>query len=724
MATLTAQVKGRTISAAAELRGRLSARAVPVLDRARLALWIPVLFGAGIGAYFALPVEPEIWSAVVSLILFLGTAIVFRRGRRTMYILGLAGALVAAGFAAAQIRNAFVAAPVLAKETGPVRVSARVLNVQPTDRGLRLTLDRVSIPRIAASATPARVRITVRSLKIQPLPGDRISALAILQPPPAPSYPGGFDFARKAWFERIGGVGFALGAVSVVEHGNGAGWHIRLARLRLNLTKRILAASSERLGPVAAALLTGERRAIPKESLAAMRDSGLAHLLAISGLHIGLVAGLLFFAVRLGLALIEPVALRYPIKKYAAAAAIAGALAYLLISGATIPTQRAFLMVSIVMFAVMIDRTAISMRLVAVSAIAVLLLAPESLLSASFQMSFAAVIGLVAVYEATASSFTRLRQRGGIMGSRLGLFIVATILTTLVASTATAPFAIYHFNRIALYGLAANLFAVPVMAMWIMPFGLLGFLLMPFGLEAIGLVPMGWGIGLVLWIAESISALPGSVAMITPMTTSGLTVVALGGLWLCLNRAAIRFLGVPVVAVGLASAALVAKPDLLLSQDGKLAAIVLEKDDVAMSPGKGRNFERDMWKRRLAVAEAPAWDLSGVSRRGQAGCDGLGCVFHIGGKSIALVNDPQAAFEDCGRVDHVILLARVPRRLCRGGDIAVSTFHIWRDGAHTVRFTPDGPVVQSSREARGDRPWSRISDRKRQYLRTRPTSRP
>ena len=217
-----------------------------------------------------------------------------------------------------------------------------------------------------------------------------------------------------------------------------------------------------------------------------MRDSGLAHLLAISGLHIGLVAGLIFFLVRLALACVEPIALRYPIKKIAAGVAVTGAFGYLVISGATLPTQRAFVMVSIVMAAVMLDRTAISLRLVALAAGIILILSPEALLSASFQMSFAAVIALVAVYEYAAPRTAAWRERGGILSSRIAMFVAATILTTVVASLATAPFAIYHFNRVALFGLLANMLAVPMMAMWIMPTGLLSMLLMPLGLEWVG----------------------------------------------------------------------------------------------------------------------------------------------------------------------------------------------------------------------------------------------
>ena len=730
MATLTAQIRGNAAHWAATLRARFlpERKAVTgearVLGYGRYAPWIPVLFGAGIALYFWLPAEPADWPAGAVLIAMFLTAIAQRRNRALVFFAVVAIGTVAAGFGAAQIQTGIVSAPVLAREIGPVRVAARVVAVEPTETGVRLTLDNVTIARRTIGEVPDRVRISVRSARTDPLPGDRIEVTAILQPPPSPSLPGGFDFARKAWFERIGGVGFALGGVTVTDRPEDASWRIALARLRLDLTARIMAAAGDRIGPVAAALMTGERRAIPKEALASMRDSGLAHLLAISGLHIGLVAGLLFFTVRLGLACIEPVALRYPIKKYAAVAAIAGAFAYLLISGATIPTQRAFLMVSIVMLAVMIDRTAISMRLVAISAIVVLLAAPESLLSASFQMSFAAVVGLVAVYEAAAPAMSRVRQRGGILGSRIGLFIAATALTTLVAGAATAPFAIYHFNRVALYGLAANLVAVPVMAMWIMPFGILSFLLMPLGLESLGLVPMGWGIAIVLEVADRVATLPGAVALVPPMPTVGLAVLALGGLWLCLTRGRRRLLGVPLMGAGLLSIVAVTPPDVIVSRDGDLVAINLGKQGVVMSPGSGKAFERDMWQRRLAAADVGDWPSGGIGPAGALGCDSDGCILQTGKQTVALVFDPAAAVEDCGRVDHVILLTRVPHGMCRDGSVIVSIFHIWRDGALAIRFTENGPSVETSRVVRGDRPWSRLSNRKRQYLRTRPTSRP
>ena len=328
------------------------------------------------------------------------------------------------------------------------------------------------------------------------------------------------------------------------------------------------------------------------------------------------------------------------------------------------------------------------------------------------------VVGLVAIYEVTATRMSALRHRGGILGSRIGLFVAATLLTSLVASLATAPFAIYHFNRIALFGLMANLVAVPVMAMWIMPLGIVSFLLMPVGLESLALVPMGWGISLVLWIAERVAALPGSVALVPSMPTAGLVLLALGGIWLCVFRDRLRFCGLPFIALGFLSILLVKAPDIIVNRDGGLVAVNLGGGRVVMSPGNGNGFERDMWQRSLAVGTTEPWPSGGIDGSSRIGCDASGCIAEIAGNTVAIVTDPMAAIDDCSNADYVILLTRVPRRMCGDGRIVLSTFRIWRDGAHAIRFTSDGPIVETSRERRGDRPWSRISDKRRQYIDT------
>ncbi|MEE8333067.1 MAG: ComEC/Rec2 family competence protein, partial [Alphaproteobacteria bacterium] len=502
-------------------------------ERARWGLWGPVALGVGIGVYFAFDAEPERWTGPTALVVALGLMASSRRLGIIPHLLAWALMLGALGFSAAQLRTQLVDAPVITKKTGAVMIDAVVGRVEIRTGHRRLWLQPSHIDRLAAVATPERVRVRSHGVTPPLRPGDRIRVRAMLHPPPGPAAPGAFDFARRAWFQRLGGVGFAIGRIVVVDRPAPVGLATRIQAFRHDLTRRILAALPGPPGAVAAALMTGERGAIPENVLSAMRDAGLAHLLAISGLHIGLVGGLLFFAVRLLLAFNETITLRYPIKKWAALAAVIGSFGYLLVSGGTLPTQRAFLMLALALLAVMIDRVAISMNLVAWAALVILMLAPESLLSVSFQMSFAAVVGLVAVYE---TAVLRHARGAGPVGParRTGLYLGAVLLSTLVAGSATAPFALFHFNRFALYGMLANLIAVPLTALWIMPWAVVAFALMPFGLEALALKPMGLGIEAVIAVASWVQSLSGAVLSLPALSPWGVMLIAFGGLWLCL----------------------------------------------------------------------------------------------------------------------------------------------------------------------------------------------
>ncbi len=451
--------------------------------------------------------------------------------------------------------------------------------------------------------------------------------------------------------------------------------------------------------------LTGERGAIPKPVLRAMRDAGLAHLLAISGLHIGLVAGILFFAARFLLAAIEPVALRYPVKKWAALAALLGAFFYLQLSGATVPTQRAFLMLAVVLAAVVFDRSAISMRLVAWAAVLVLVIAPESLLSASFQMSFAAVAALVAVYEALAGRSSAWRVGAGRVRTTT-LYVAGVLLTTVVAGLATAPFALYHFNRFALYGVAANLIAVPLTGLWIMPWAICAFALMPFGLEAVALAPMGWGIDAVIAVATTVAAWPGAVALAPAMPNAGLLAAALGGIWFCLWRGRWRFLGLAGVAAGLATLALVRPPDILINGTGRLMAVRTVSGGLALSSTRISRFEGELWLRRSGQARADPWPREGLNSDGTLGCDGLGCIYRAGGQTVALAVDRAALDEDCATA--TVVIGSVPIRpwRCRRPAVVIDRFDLWRRGAHALWLDPGGVRVRTVAEASGRRPWS------------------
>ena len=706
MTDATAQAAGRfPAGEGAWLRGAARCLAVFVDQRDRWALWIPVLFGSGIAAYFSLRFEPAWWTGAVGV----GACVALAAGARRwpgMRLALLAAGLVAAGFAVAQGRTHAVAAPVLARDFGPGWVEGRVVEVEKLPEGTRVLLDQLALRGVAPEATPERVRIRLRKRDGADI-GAVVRLRARLSPPAAPAMPGAYDFQRHAWFARIGGIGFAFTAPEVLTPAEPAasGVALRLTRLRLAIADRIRAAIPGAAGAVAAALLVGDRSGIPQDVTDAMRDSGLAHLLAISGLHVGLVAGILFFGIRLLLTLVETAALRLPVKKIAAGCAFAGALVYLFMSGATVPTQRAFIMTGLVLVAVLLDRTAITLRLVAWAAMAVLLLAPESLMGPSFQMSFAAVLALVAAYESMREPWRRWRAGGG-WARRAGLYLLALSITTLVAGTATGIIALHHFGRYSQYSLVANLIAIPLAGFWIMPCGVLACVLMPLGLEHLALQPMGWGIDLMLDAARMVASWPGASLRLPAMPTEGLAMAALGGLWICLWRGRLRWGGLIGLAAGLATIALTDRPDILVNGDGSLMAVRMADGRYSLSSRRAERFAARVWLERDGETESDgaAWPAT-ESADGRLSCDLIGCIYRAGARDVALVRDAQTLADDC--MPGMIVVSAVPvRRACRAAGRVIDRFDLWRNGAHALWLRPGGVRVLSVRAARGDRLWA------------------
>ncbi|MBT5752329.1 MAG: ComEC family competence protein [Rhodospirillaceae bacterium] len=683
-------------------------------ERPQWALWSPVAMGGGIALYFALSSEPTLVVPLILMTLGLAGLLMSALGRAPR-VASLIFFLFILGFCAAFLRSAEVAAPVLEKRLGPIMLEGRVVSAEPREKGLRLLLDELKFPAYVKGIMPERVRIGGRSKAPVFSPGDQVRLRAVLLPPSGPVMPGSFDFQRWAWFKQIGAFGYSLGAPHLLAPSpTGTPTELALSGLRMRLAQRIRDAIGGESGAMGAALLTGLRGGISEPVLVAMRQSGLAHLLAISGLHMGLVAGLLFFASRAGFAAVPKLALHYPIKKWAAILAGLGALAYLFISGATIPTQRAFLMTALVLLAVLIDRTAISMRLVALAAVIVLLFAPDSLLGASFQMSFAAVIALVAVYEAGRGKFSALREAGGgdhhpsLAGLRMaGFYLGGVMITTLVASLATSPFALYHFNRIAIFGLAANMIAVPFTALWIMPWGILGFLLMPFGLEFLALKPMGWGIDLVIATAKEVSSWPGASLNVAAMADWGFALIVIGGLWLCLWRHRWRLFGLPLVILGLLSPLITMPPDVLVSGDGRLMGVRGVDDDWLLNSLKRERRTAGDWLELTGATHALAWPKSGISADGRLSCDSLGCLYRAENQIVALVKGEGALMEDCHFAD--VLIAPVPVRIdCSTPRVVIDRFDLWRNGAYAIWLNDQGPSglrVENARDLRGARPW-------------------
>jgi competence protein ComEC len=678
-------------------------------ERERWPLWLPVFQGIGIGIYFAMPVEPPSWAGLAVLALAILLVVLARRS------LGLLSASVALmvvvlGFTVVQWRTVIVAAPAVERMTGALHLQGTISEVELLpDGGARVTIDRVQLDRDDV-VVPFRVRIKMKKGAPPMSAGQHVSARAMLMPPPQPAMPGAFDFARFAYYHQFGAVGSALDPPEVLpaadEEGGSFGdnWTIAVNDLRHSLSSRILAVLPGDRGAVAEALMTGDQLPISAPLMQAYRDSGLAHILSISGLHITLAAGLIFVALRTALALIPPIALRYPIKKWSAALAILAAWGYTILAGSPVPALRSLFMTGIILAAVLVDRVALSMRLVAFAAVAVMLWTPEEMIGPSFQMSFAAVVALISAYEVLTpkQGAWRAAHPGFLYG--IGLYVLGVVSSTLIAGTATAIYGVYHFNRFAVYSVVANMIAVPLTGFWVMPWALLAFLLMPLGLEAVALVPMGWGVEGVNRVAVWVASFPLAAVSVPILPLPGMLVFTFGGCWLLLWKTRWRRWGLPVMVAGLAPMAFANPPDLLVDSHGDAFA-VRTTEGALLHTNKGGRILKDTWVRRAGPDTPEHWPKHSSSRDGRLRCDPLGCVWRANGHVVAIVKDEDLLEDACGSAD--IIVSSVPLRgACRGARVIIDRFDLWRRGPHALWIRPDGVRVESVAEWQGDRPWS------------------
>ncbi len=658
------------------------------IDAGRGFLWLPVAFGAGILIYFALPAEP--WTPALILAAAVSSFAALRARFRVVAFRALmVMGCVACGLTAAKLRTDWVAAPRMAHEA-TVTVSGWIAAREETSaHGARLYLRVHDMTDRRGGTMPRLVRVTVRSHADALSVGDAVTLLARLEPPGGAVMPGGYDFARVAYYAGIGAVGFAYGAAKPAPQLGQAPLAIRLAEplahLRDVIRRRIEAALPGDTGHLAAALVTGDRRGISEATQNAMRASGLAHMLAISGLHMALVAGTAFWLIRALLALSAGLALNRPIKKWAAAGALVVAAVYLGISGAGIATQRAFVMLAIMLVAVMLDRPAITLRNVALAAFVILALAPESLTTASFQMSFAATLALVAGYEAiTIWRDRRLnldtRRAAGVLG-RVRRAAASLALTSLIAGLATAPLAAFHFQRVAPLTLIANLAAMPVVGTIVMPMALFSLVVMPFGLEAAPLTVMGWGLDWVTAVANQVAAWSLGHGVVAAMPLTSLALVTGGFLWLALWRERWRLGGLVAMALALPVMLTAPHPDVLVDDRGITVAARGANGRYAIVNGKGESFVVDNWLR----ADGDGRDAATPELTARVACDALGCVAPLGkdGLMVAVAGNRGALEEDCRMAAVVVSRFPVPPG-CRDRAVVIDGQDVARHGAHAL----------------------------------------
>jgi competence protein ComEC len=677
-----------TVAARASL-GMQSLAILAAGERGRLFLFLPVAMGAGVLIYFDLLREPPkalAYALPVAAALLL-TGCWRWPPARGVALLAFAASL---GFARAEQRSAsfppFAPVPYRA-----VIITGRIGGINLLPRGRRILISRPSLN----GSTPLRrdVRVRLHRGDDQALKtGDVVRVRALLFGPDRPAYPGGWAFSRDQYFSNLNASGFALGPVAVTAAA-AAGWRDRLRGLRETIATRILAVLPVSSGSIAVTLLTGFEHSIPPAERQDFITAGLAHLLAVAGLHVGIVMGVGFFLARFLVGWSEWLLLRVPAKIIASVAAFLVGLAYAALTGFHVPIIRSLAMAGLVLAGMLAGRRALSLRGLALAALALMLMEPEVVPGPSFEMSFSAVLALIAGYEALGR---RLRTRHDGWGGKLIRHIGALGFTSLLAGGASMPFAAYHFQQIEPYYILANLVAVPITALFLMPLGLASIALMPLHLERLTLVPMGWGVDVVLLVARAIGRLPHALIQIAPVHGVPVALMGVGLAALGIFRTKLRLLGLAPILLGLGLTLAPKPPVLLVSPDARLIAIRDAGLVRIIRMPRAAKFTLEQWH---PVWPDRAWDVATA----RAACPDGACGFDHG--RILFLADRDAAPPGCGAA--LIVVSPQPLRgACRRpGRMIIDRFTVWREGAVAVRLLDGKPRLLSDRMMQGTRPW-------------------
>jgi len=670
-------------------------------ERGQLPLWFVAAFASGIAAWLWLP-GPAQWSAFIAIALAVAAGgVAWGQGRLGRALL-LGGLALAAGSGLTWGRSSWVEAPRL-ERPAIAMLDARVERVEQlvAKNDVRLTL--------APAGEWPRLRVTLPA-KGAPDglgPGARIRVKARVQAPPPMPLPGGHDFARDAWFAGRGGSGRAIGPVELVEPSTGGG----LNAVRDRLGAHVRASLPGSAGGVAVALAVGDQAGVSEADAEAMRRSGLAHLLSVSGLHIAAAVGAaMLLSLRL-LALSERLALRFNLVLVAAAAGAITGVGYTLLTGMQVPTMRACIAALLVLGGVALGREAISLRLVAVGALLVLLFRPEALAGASFQLSFAAVTAIIVLHQSRwARDLLGVREEGWLQRLLRGL--LGLLLTGLVVELALIPFALYHFHKAGLYGVAANIMAIPLTTFVVMPLEALALLLDGIGLGAPVWAATGWSIDLILGLAHLVADAKGSVAMLPTMPRWAFAALVAGGLWIALWRGRVRRWAAVPLLVGAAGAASAPIPDVLVTGDGEHLAIVRPDGVPVLLRAKSGEFVRGM------MSEASAYDGDPLALEEQpfAQCSRDACVADVlrDGRAWRLL-----AIRSRDRIEWVKLTAA-----CRDADIVVASRRLPRgctprwlkldraalgQSGGVALYLKDQPRIESVGARLGRHPWRQVA---------------
>lgn len=666
-------------------------------------LWLPVAFAGGIAFYFTLAVEPALWLCALLVMLSLAGLLIVRRRWATFAPIAIAFLLLTGGLLWAKVDANWQRQVVLTEQLKPRPVEGIVEDIERTEHGVRLTLGRVKINDLAEEKTPARIRLSFR-LKADtqvewPHIGDPVTMMAGLLPPMGPALPHGFDFSRYFFFRGIGAVGYGLPPWHILPRQREEGIKQSFLDWRFGLTDSIVSKLGEHSGPIAAGLITGEARAIPKEDFKLFRASNLYHIIAISGEHMVVIGGAIFITLRLLLLLLPGhIGQHARGKSWAAAVTLLLVTLYLFVTGMPISAVRAYIMIALVLVAVIAGRRVQGMRSLAIAFWLMLLYEPANLLDPGFQLSFAASLAILALVEA--AWFKTVGKSEGWAATILQT-LKLVVLVTLVAEAATTPLVIALFNNFSPYGVLANVIATPLVSFYLMPTVALYFLLLPFGLQGGALFLMDFGIRGLLAIAHFVASLPHAQLFVPALPGWGVGLFTLGLLWLCLWRQHERRYGLVLILLGMASLFTVRTPDLLMGPELKQVALRTLEHDYVLGRGRSTSMVTELWANGLGYDELPQAEKGAPNWR----CDALGCVARIRTRQVAFPMDRLAVAEDCARADMVI--TAIEDASCGEHEVPlINGKQLKARGVEAVWLRKGRPRIETSADWQGERPWS------------------
>lgn len=570
-------------------------------ERAQWILWVPIFYSLGILIYFFLKKEPNI----IYILSIISTLLIVLYFKRTLLIITLI--IISLGFAAINIRSCLLYVPKLTEEIKYATIIGKIEAITVLPVGDRIILKSTEIRKNSFKLSLPKVRLVVKTGLNKAKIGDVVIIKANIMPPPESVVAEGYDFARSSYFEQIGAVGYNIAPIKVLKKNQGNILTNYIANLRKNIEKQVIKLLGKDIGGVATALMIGEYNLINRTILNNMRIAGVSHILSVSGMHLSLAAAIFFYTVRLLLNLFYPIFYRANIKKIAAFMALLGSFGYLLISGMQVAAVRSFIMTSMIIIAVMLDRTANPARSLAFAAIIILIFRPEVVVNPSFQMSFMAVLALISCYSLYKKYLSPKVQSWSLV-TKFFFYILSTAFSSLIAGLATAPFVIYHFNQYSNYSVIANVIAVPITSFLVMPCVVLSFILYPFHLMSVALVPMGYGIKMFIAISNLIAEWPYSVKPIHFMSNFTLFIMTSGMLILYICKTKLRFAGMLLMVIAGIMTYTQLMPDLIInSKDNTF--LINNKNAVILSSKQIPKYTREAWLHYLGKKDFAWLDL-------------------------------------------------------------------------------------------------------------------